>query len=88
MTSPQAGEDKMTNSGEGEMKLTGYWAPVNLSEKLDVGFVEWDDCSMGFNCSCGQPDLIVDAQGDDVICPKCGKKFYLSVQLLVWRGEP
>ena len=65
------------------------WEAVDLGRTHDVRLVVWDDCSMGFVCNCGQPDMmVVDGNIEETTCPKCGKRFRLSAQLLVWRGEP
>jgi hypothetical protein len=35
--------------------------------------VTWDDCSAGFYCECGEGEFIVNFEGEEVICRKCGR---------------
>jgi len=52
-----------------------------------IGQVKWDpydDCSMGFVCSCGR-EVIVDVQDGVTEC-ECGRRFQIALDVEEWIG--
>ena len=51
------------------------WVPAYLEKRF--ASIEWEDCSLGFTCACGESDLMVDGEGEPVTCPRCRRQFRL-----------
>jgi hypothetical protein len=56
------------------MSEQGEWWPAWPSVRT-----QWDDCTIGFDCACGNKDLSVDSQGDEQRCSQCGRTYRLRV---------
>lgn len=45
---------------------------------------EWEDCTIGFYCICGNKELIcVDSQSESDKCEECGREFSLRIEIMV-----
>ena len=43
----------------------------------------WSDFTVGFDCICGEPSLILSDGGDERTCDACGRVYWLGVQFKV-----
>lgn len=50
--------------------------------KTDITTMEWDDCSVGFFCACGEKLSVEECDGV-VTCGGCGKQYKLISLLAV-----
>jgi len=81
---------KLKNSGRIFRSVDGYrltiWgkeesSKVEIVERAKDINVHWWDASVGFDCPCGNTDIVISDESDDKICDGCGRVYRFTSKL-------